>query len=115
SGNGKVDGTPLKCFGKIWYTELVKTIRELLRSSSKQRKGKVSERQDPSNRQSKGNLERYNTPVITEKKKSDDYESTNIGLTFDHEYHGWKRAKSYWKYCQDDEENLTLKEVLKDL
>ena len=63
----------------------------------------------------KGNLKRKITCVISEKKKSDDYESTNIGLTFDHEYHGWKRAKSYWKYCQDDEENLTLKEVLKDL
>ena len=115
TGNGKVDGTPLKCFGKVWYQELIKIVRELLPSSPKSRKGRASKPGHSLDRRNKGKPESKNLPVKYKKEDLVEYKPTNIGLTFDHEYHGWKRVKSYWKYCQDDEENLNLNEVLKDL
>jgi hypothetical protein len=66
-------------------------------------------------RRNKDKPEGKNIPAKRTKEQLCEYEPTNIGLTFDHEYHAWKRAKSYWKYCSNDEENLNLKEVLKDL
>ena len=79
------------------------------------RKSRVSKPGHSLDNRNKGKPEGKTLPLRSNKEHSDEYEATDIGLTFDHEYHGWKRAKSYWKYCCDDEENLNLKEVLKDL
>ena len=53
--------------------------------------------------------------AMVEIQKFPDYEPTNIGLTFDAEYHAQKKVKSYWKQYYGEEEDLALSDVLKDL
>ena len=84
-------------------------------SSPKLRKSSILKSGLSLDHQNKWKQECKKITLLREKEHLDEYEPTNAGMTFDHEYHGWKRAKSYWKYCSNDEENLTLKEVLKDL
>ncbi|MFH1824672.1 MAG: hypothetical protein ABH873_05545 [Candidatus Firestonebacteria bacterium] len=56
-----------------------------------------------------------NKQIKTETRQYYGYEPTNIGYTFDSEYWSWKRVKEYWKYYYGEEENLNLKEILKNL
>lgn len=113
-GNGKVDHTPLKCFGTVWYDRLKEKIDEILGKEKIEKPG-VSIPQRKQDDANKRKPEAKNTSVRTENRKYYGYEPTNIGMTFDSEYHSQKRVKTYWKYYYGEEEDLDLNKVIKDI
>lgn len=72
----------------------------------------------PQKKQNSSNKRKIVAKILalrTKKKQDYGYQPTNIGMTFDAEYHRNKKVNYYWKQYYGEEENLDLKEVIKDL
>ena len=104
----------MKCFGTVWHSKIIKVLQEIL-GAKKNEKAGVSVPRGEENNVNKRKPVAQNKPVRTEKIESYGYEPTNIGLTFDAEYHVRKKVKSYWKQYYGEEEDLNLSDVLKNL
>ena len=78
-------------------------------------KNEVSLHQREQNNVNKQKPEGKNKIVKQENNIFHGYTPTNIGLTFDAEYHIRKKVKTYWNLYYGEEEDINMKDILKDI
>ena len=104
----------MRCFGAVWHEKIIKIADELAKKT-KSHKIEVPKPQLKAVKTIKCKPRDKDNEPETLTDEFTDYKATNIGLTFDAEYHVQKKARSYWKQYYGEEEDLNLSDVLKDL
>ena len=93
---------------------MIKVIGELLGSEKKDKtEAAKSQKKECTSNTSKPESKKPETKEVIQ--RFPDFKPTNIGMTFDAEYHVKKKIRSYWKQYYGEEEDLNLSDVLKGI